>query len=80
MARDDPGRAGGRADMDYAPELQKLVGAAAVASVARGARTNYGVAWRQWATFCRIRRRSPILRGERRGIRTRRSCCYSWCT
>eukprot|EP00959_Pyramimonas_sp_CCMP1952_P221918 4639578-Pyramimonas_sp.AAC.1 len=48
IAREDSRRAGGRADEGYAPELLKLVDAAVVASVAKGTKATYGVAWRQW--------------------------------
>ena len=59
-------RAGGRADEGYEAAMQRLVDAAVVASVARGTRATYGVAWRQWSTFCRIRGKSPILLGKTR--------------
>ena len=57
LARDDSRRAGGRADEDYGPNLQAVADEAVVASVARGTRQTYGVAWRQWTLFCRIRKR-----------------------
>ena len=63
---DQSRRAGGRADGDYGATMQSLVDAAVVASVARGTRATYSVAWRQWSTFCRIRGKSPILVGKTR--------------
>ena len=47
LARDDSRRAGGRADEDYGTGLQAIADEPVVASVARGTRQTYGVAWRQ---------------------------------
>ena len=64
------GRRAGGGEGSYIDELKGLIDEAVVASVAKGIKTTYTTAWRQWSTFCRIRKKSPYLLGE-----TRREQC-----
>ena len=60
------GRRAGGGGGGYLDELKGLIDEAAVASVSEGTKTTCTAAWRQWSTFCRIRKRSPYLLGETR--------------